>query len=329
VPLTEEFLMFRRGLVAAVAASAVLAVGSSPVAALTPDAELVRAADRVRERESDEFADRYLFFKSCGEEPYLLGADYVALGTVAAIDTVLTGAPPRFGIHRVVTLSVETCLKGPCGKALSFRIHGGRWGDYWVSASHAAEYALGERAIVVLYWNEYSLEERWLSGASPSAKYAIDSDGTVTRKELPVGAFVSEIEEVLGQRSVRSIFAESDLVVTGTIRKVWSVMVDVYEDPRCGTATVDAPRFLVELTGALKGHPPADQLEVALPSRKTLAGRDSFTPLVDDTVLLFLQRQDEGTFSVVGGGDGGYHLGDPTTSAALETIESIRASTGG
>lgn len=76
------------------------------------------------------------------------GAQAIARGRVAALDTRWN--ENRRGVETLVTLEVESYLKGALGRALTFRVPGGRLGRYRSLVVGAPDFAVGERVVVFL-----------------------------------------------------------------------------------------------------------------------------------------------------------------------------------
>jgi hypothetical protein len=76
------------------------------------------------------------------------GAQVIARGHVVAIGTQWTG--DRRGVETLVTLEVESYLKGSFGETLTFRVPGGRLGRFRSLVVGAPEFADGQRVIVFL-----------------------------------------------------------------------------------------------------------------------------------------------------------------------------------
>jgi hypothetical protein len=72
----------------------------------------------------------------------------IARGTIAAVDT--RWSDDQRAIETIVTLAVDTYLKGPLGASVQFRVPGGTFGRYRRVVVGAPEFEVGQRVVVFL-----------------------------------------------------------------------------------------------------------------------------------------------------------------------------------
>lgn len=295
------------GAVAAVLLALAFCAGA---ATLTPDLAVLRM---IRQRES-EFdlgsAEAMLEFEMRSEELAVLSAAYVVLGTAVKVSSGGFGA--------VVELCPERFLKGVESDTLVFSSAGvvSKWGS--IVSYEFAEYAEGERMVVLLDWLDSERGTRVLSGSPVRSKYLVDSEATVVRKSIPLERFLEELESVLATRTPANVVEASDLVVVATVSEVWSENHDVPDDRYpSGFRVQDFPHARLSVTRVLKGAGQTESITVAMPSPKSVAGRYNPRFREDEEVLVFLRSRSDGLFDLVGGRDGKHRMSDPTTYAVL------------
>ncbi len=281
-----------------------------PVAALgvTPDLVVLAQAERLKVEQSDSAAEEYLRHQALVEEMVILTSDVIALGTVERAEPKLL-APEDYGVWGIeVILTVEECLKGACGERVTFH----------ALPMRGARYEEGERILVALVLRGRGVT-RSLRGHHEGNKYLVDRSNTVVRKGLPLDDLLSEVRELVAPRVPTKLFEASDFVVTG---EVVSVI-------RGGTAEEsDSPVTLrwgegasIRVTQWLKGDSDRTHMTAlsTMPAREQRI-HDYVVLEPGEVVLLFLQEEDEGHYTVVGGHDGKYRLSDATATQALREL---------
>lgn len=286
------------------------AVLTVPPAALgvTPDLGVQAGGKKLRAERSDSAAVEYPRHQSTIEEMHFLTSDVIVLGTVER--TGLTRVPPEGnGVWLVeVILVVEECLKGPCGERVTF----------FAWTMQGAKYQQGERVLMALILRGRD-DTRLLLGRAESEKYLIDATNTVVRNGIPVDDFVAEVRGLVAPRVPTKLFGESDFVVIGEVVSV----------ERGGTAEEsDSPVTLrkgegasIRVTQWLKGD--SDRTHMTVLSTMTTGEQHIHDYVIlepGEVVLLFLQEDDEGYHTVVGGHDGKYRLSDATATRALREL---------
>ncbi len=291
--------------------AAVLTVPAVAALGVTPDIVVQANAERLRVEQSDSAADEYLRHQALVEETVILTSDVIALGTVERTELKLL-APEHYGVWGVdVVLAVEDCLKGACGERVTFQARPMPRAGY-------ARYEEGERILVTLVLRGRGVT-RSLRGHHEGNKYIVDSSNTVVRNGLPVDDLLAEVRGLLAPRVPTKLFEASDFVVIGEV-------VSVQRD---GTVEEsDSPVTLrrgegasIRVTQWLKGDPDRTHMTVL----STITARQQ--PIHDyvilepgEVVLLFLQEEDEGHYTVVGGHDGKYRLSDATATRAIREL---------
>lgn len=281
-----------------------------PVAALgvTPDLGVQAAGERLRAKQSDSAAVEYLRYVSTKEELNFLTSDVVVLGTVERAGRKRV-PPEGDGVWGVeVILVVEQCLKGPCGERVTF----------YAWAMQGAKYHEGEHILVALVLRGRD-DTRLLLGRAEMDKYLVDANNTVVRNGLPVDDLLSEVRELLAPRVPTKLFEASDVVVIGEVVSVQrDGTVEESGSPvtlRCGEGAS------IRVTKWLKGDSDRTHVTVlsTVPTREQLL-HDYVILEPGEVVLLFLQEEDEGHYSVVGGHDGKYRLSDATATQAIREL---------
>jgi hypothetical protein len=142
-------------------------------------------------------------------------AQVIARGRVLATGTRWTD--DRRGVETLVTLEVESYLKGAFGETLTFRVPGGRLGRYRSLVVGAPEFTDGQRVIVFLSYRGpmvpylvglgqgvYRLAPagtRWV--VTPPALVAVDQPtplvrGDVSRRPLALDDFERRVRDLAG-----------------------------------------------------------------------------------------------------------------------------------
>ncbi|MEA3408729.1 MAG: hypothetical protein U9Q95_00075, partial [Candidatus Eisenbacteria bacterium] len=162
-------------------------------------------------------------------------------------------------------------------------------------------------------------DTRLLLGRHELGKYLVGADNTVIRKGLPVDDLLAEVRELLAPRVPTKLLEASDFVVIG---EVVSVQRDGTIEESGSPVTLRwGEGASIRVTKWLKGDSNLTHVTV-LSSVATREQHLHDYVILErgEVVLLFLQEEDEGHYTVVGGHDGKYRLSDATATGVLREL---------
>lgn len=177
-------------------ALALVVSGCAQPPSLTPDVTVLRIAPtQCGAKKSTKRVQEYIDSEVQKEIDRIRDADVIVLGTVTQVAPELH----EQGIRTVITMSIERCIKGPCGDSTRFYVRGARFGDHTHKLHPALTFRPGDRGVVLLGGSDDRSTGNDLPEVRPELRYTVDHDGLVVRKRIPIEQFIAELGEILAR----------------------------------------------------------------------------------------------------------------------------------